>query len=47
MLALTLVELAAQSRCEAGGLIILAIHGGINHVVILDDESNLRISVTL
>lgn len=43
----TSVELTAQAGCEARHLIRLAIHSRVDHICVLDDETYLRVAVTL
>ena len=43
----TPIELAPQSRGEAGGLVPLAIHVRVDEILILDDKRDLRVAITL
>ena len=43
----TAVELATQGGGEAGYHVRFAIHSRIDHIVVLDDERDLRVTITL
>lgn len=43
----TFVELPAESGSEAPGHVSLAIHSSFNHVIVLDDERDLGVTVAL
>jgi hypothetical protein len=40
-------ELAAESRSKAGNLVGSSVHGRVNQIVVFNDKSYFRVTVTL